>query len=837
MVDMIQTCKTILETLYTKANEGFVARPVDKHKIFITFCYGAERARTVCGTGRALKAAFEVAMDAALELMSEKSEKAVPKWVMIDIVTNETVLTIQEYYKLLKKSRRGYLRHGISFDESYDIAFLEQEIYGNSLIKYVNKNDQYFHIANIKNYLKKHKDQDFNIEADLSKPIILFDTKNYFYDEGIYIPLESSRDSLRKGLRKIQFKGTRGENASTVLNLMTITANALVSTLQKDGRFIYGYYPCYSVVLPGYNVPRHALAVYALADMYLINPLPEYKEAALRALDYMLEAYVYNHDEDTAYITEPINMDEWEIKLGAIGLAIIAIIKCTEITDTNYLPILRKLGNGILSLQDVDTGNFTHVLHYPNMEVKENFRIVYYAGEASYALLRLYAIDKNPKWMNSIIRAFDFFMANDYHNHNDNWLSYAINELIQYKGTDKYFKFGLKNAFNDLDYIIKRDTTSNTYLELLNAAYFLITKIQDLGKSYLLESYDLEKLYLAMDVRFERQLASVMFPEMAMFFKSPETILHTIFIRHQSFRIRNDDIAHHIMGYCNYYRNKLMPKRQRWSEKISVDITFSAGQMILGGIAENSKVAIRVKPIPNKNAHIQTPEDNVSGAFTTDQLNYMLMAELLDVSVLVNSKPAKAGVYAKITVDISDFNMTSKQRSTLTGIYAKLNSPHKFEAIGGFLKGDLFEFNANEPGLFGIMIGDAPVSKLPPTLPPPAPQNVMRFTVGSGEYIRNGKSAMTNDVPFVNLENYQTMLPLSVLAEGLGGKMEWMDLTKAVLIYLPDRTLVLHTDSLLDDANKPKIINDNRIFVTLSYVTDKMGVSVMLDGSTVIVSN
>lgn len=834
MADITRTCKTILDTLYSKAVDASDAMPSDTQKIFLSFCNGAKRALTVNGIGPSLSVAFEAAVGAALKHM-----ESVPKWVMIDVVTNETVLTIQEYYKMLKKSRRGYMRYGVSFDESYHIAFLEQEIYGNNFLKLVNKKDQYFSSDIITNYLKKHKGQECIIETDLSKPIILFETKSGFYDEGTYTLLESSTESLYKGLRKIQLSGNRAENAALVLDIITKTADYLVSTLEKSGRFLYGYYPCFSSVIPGYNILRHALSVYSLADIYLVNPDPKYKEAALCALDYMLENYLYHHDKETAFVTEPVNDNEKEIKLGALGLTILAITKCAEITDTNYLPILRKIGNGILFFQNKETGNFTHVLHYPSLDVKEEFRIANYAGEACFALMRLYTMDRNPKWLSSVEHAFSFLIENDYHKYNDSWLSYAISELVKYKNTDKYLKFGLKNVFNDLDAIIKRDTASNTFLELLNASHPLINKIQDSGKSYLLKNYDLEKLYQTMDIRFSKQLTSIMFPEVAMFFASPETILHGIFIRHQSFRIRNDDTAHHLMGYCNYFRNNLMPKQQRWNEKISVDVTFSAGQMILGGMAENSKVSIQVKPIQNNSANPGPlgPMAGTGGSFTTDELNNMLLKEFLKIDVLVNGKSAKSGIYAQVSVDMSTFNMTGKQRVALTGVSANLNSFADLEELGGSFEGDNFQFGIDGSGIYGIMVGSTPViKKQPQSAPPPAPKTIMRFTIGSGSYICNGKELETKEIPFVNLKNYQTMLPIRPLAQGFGARMEWIKLTGALIIYMPSRTLVLHTNSLLESEDKP-VIKDDNIFVSLSYVTEKMGATVKLDGSTVIVYN
>ena len=47
---------------------------------------------------------------------------------------------------------------------------------------------------------------------------------------------------------------------------------------------------------------------------------------------------------------------------------------------------------------DEDTYETTHLLNYPDLSVKEKFRIIYYDGEA-LALLRLYQKDENELWL------------------------------------------------------------------------------------------------------------------------------------------------------------------------------------------------------------------------------------------------------------------------------------------------------------------------------------------------------------------------------------------------------------------------------------------------------
>lgn len=99
--------------------------------------------------------------------------------------------------------------------------------------------------------------------------------------------------------------------------------------------------------------------------------------------------------------------------------------------DFSYLPHAQKLAQGILNLQ-LENGEFMHVLHYPSLQVKERFRIIYYYGEAAFALMRLYRLDKQQKWIDAVEKAFDHFIEKDYWKNHDHWLSYCTNELTAY---------------------------------------------------------------------------------------------------------------------------------------------------------------------------------------------------------------------------------------------------------------------------------------------------------------------------------------------------------------------------------------------------------------------
>ena len=149
----------------------------------------------------------------------------------------------------------------------------------------------------------------------------------------------------------------------------------------------------------------------------------------------------------------------------------------------------------------------------------------------------------------------DYFIENDYTQYRDHWVAYSVNEITKYLPEEKYFEFGLKNAQVNLERIYNQKTSYHTYLELLMVTFELYERIieNDIQVEYLKE-FDEDKLVETIKHRAYHMLNGYFYPEYAMYFKNPERILHSFFVRHDAFRIRIYDVQHFIGGYYNYYK-------------------------------------------------------------------------------------------------------------------------------------------------------------------------------------------------------------------------------------------------------------------------------------------
>lgn len=480
------------------------------------------------------------------------SNKTAPpiQWIKVDIVTNAEKINYSKLHKLIARTRKNYFRQGISFDTDFSIAFLEQEINGNALIRSSKEGSLQLDDSNINHYLTYREGGKrllpFSLDRYKDKDIFLFETQSFLFD------LESDEFSvLKSGGAENGLRPEKQLNEE-VFMLIEKSTHYLANSIKPSGKFDYGYFAPFDRPIGTYNILRHSSSLYSLLEGIEVLNSNELLPAVKRGLEF-LETQIRTTKDKLSYVLEKDQHNE--IKLGSNATAILAISKYISLTkDFTLLPIAQSLALGILSMQKED-GKFIHVLAGDTLEVKEENRIIYYEGEAVFALLRLYAIDPNPVWLDAAKKSFDYFLANDYYKHHDHWLAYATFEITKYLPNEEYFTFGLKNGFDNLNFIYKRETTFPTFLELTMATYRLVERIKEQKKDYLLEGLDEKKLTTTIYHRIRYQRTGFFFPEVAMYMKNPKRILHGFFIKHHSFRVRIDDVEHYLSGYCQAYQH------------------------------------------------------------------------------------------------------------------------------------------------------------------------------------------------------------------------------------------------------------------------------------------
>jgi hypothetical protein len=549
LFQLLTRCRSVLEQHLP------VCLPDGKLHLFISYTDAATRACVFHLSGIDLESLWPQLLS-ELKRRTRTTCKKIA-WLRIDWIEDINAHTWAELNQILAATKRNYFRRGISLDSELKYPFLEQELNANAML-YTGAEAQGAQLnpKNFSVYAKQRFSPVPELDFSPHAPVYTFNTGALFVsgnDEPIVLNSSEDAGAYNSGRRDLIL---RQDNLTTIIDT---SARYLASQVKSDGRYVYGMHPCFNREINTYNTLRHASSTYALLEAWEILREPGIKSAIDRALSVLTGSMIKDYplpDGTTAAFLLDLNN---EIKLGGNAVVILALTKYTELTgDEEYLPVLERLATGILFMQDKTTGSFTHVLNSADLSTRQQYRIIYYEGEAAFGLMRLYALTRDPRWLQCVEKAFEHFIAARHWQHHDHWLSYCVNELTRYRPERRYYEFGLNNVSGYLNFVLERITTFPTLLELMMAAHKMIQRLRhDSCNSDLLRHLDLEKFYRALEYRAHYMLNGHFWPELAMYFSNPRRILGSFFIRHHGFRVRIDDVEHYLSGYIAYLNHYL----------------------------------------------------------------------------------------------------------------------------------------------------------------------------------------------------------------------------------------------------------------------------------------
>lgn len=528
-------------------------------------------------------------------------------WLRLEWLNQITPMTWLGFQKDLKRFKRNYYRSGIAFTGVREpwLLLTEMELNANACLYAGNTvTHAKVNVNNLNTYLRARHGSSQLPDFSDELPLISFNTS------GVFIDVES--DEYHNLETKSRNKGHRilpALSAETTQPIIEMSTNYLSKQVQPSGQYIYGHFPCFGRTIDTYNSLRHASSTYALIEGYeacrnfdsnagngtdaettaLVTAsaspakltLSQMQSDIDKAMGYLTHQLIQTYD-DKAYVVDTGG----EIKLGANAVAILALVKYLQVfTDTpkakEYHALAEKLALGILAMQQ-ENGSFVHVLNSKDLTLKAKHRIIYYDGEAAFALMRLYGLTKDERWINCVTRAFDYFIAAKHHEAHDHWLSYCSNELIIYKPEKKYFQFAVDNVTGYVNFIKTRITTFPTLLELSMAFHNMLSKLDEHPEFHdVLDGFDVQAFYQALHARANHLLNGFFFPEMAMFYKLPQSILHGFFIRHHSFRVRIDDVEHYLSGLIAYQKMLNKPEMPIEPSKGSQSVHVEKSQRLI----------------------------------------------------------------------------------------------------------------------------------------------------------------------------------------------------------------------------------------------------------------
>jgi Beta-L-arabinofuranosidase, GH127 len=237
----------------------------------------------------------------------------------------------------------------------------------------------------------------------------------------------------------------------TLLAAVRRGADYLTRILDAQGRYVYIYHPVDGRDDASYGMLRHAGTTYAIFEAYEELGTPAYLVKGELALRYLKARLRDDPASEGKYVLD--TDDEAQQRVGGAGLALLAFAKDAVVTGSRgELETMRALARVILKAQYED-GHFrsnADVEHETGKKLKRE--PVYYPGEAVLGLMRLYALDPQPAYLEAarrgadwVVHVRDAYVSEDHQEH-DHWMCYAMNELYRVTSDRAYVDFAYKIA-------------------------------------------------------------------------------------------------------------------------------------------------------------------------------------------------------------------------------------------------------------------------------------------------------------------------------------------------------------------------------------------------------
>ncbi len=521
-----------------------LSAPYPACTLFFSVSDGTARARVVHASGADFESAWRLGV-AALQT-SMTARRMTGRWLRVEWVVHAEPIDRPALDARLQGTKRNYFREGLAFDDGFRLALTEQELNGHavlvggSTVAHAQLNESNLATCAQSRFGKAWTGMP-------SQPWHTFRTAGVFVDaSGLHTLADEGLAIGRRALTTV--------TPADVGRLVESSSAYLARQVDAQGRFVYGYFPCFDRAIPAYNTLRHASSVYAMTEAWAETRSPILGAAIVRALRYVeRECVRFVDDDPDGRVAFLVDVGD-EIKLGGNAVLILALTRHAAASgDKSGLALAQALARGIRRMQHAGTGRFTHVLNYPALTVKAEQRIIYYDGEAAFALMRLYDATRDATWLGMVEKAFEHFIAAEHWRAHDHWLSYCVNELTLHRPRRAYYEFGVRNIAGYLDFVANRITTFPTLLELMMAARAMLERLSaDPDYADLYAQIDIAAFEQALERRAHRLLDGHFWPELAMAMRNPDRVVGSFFIRHHAFRVRIDDVEHYLSGFIAY---------------------------------------------------------------------------------------------------------------------------------------------------------------------------------------------------------------------------------------------------------------------------------------------
>ena len=467
-------------------------------------------------------------LDGSIDDIVKKYKK---KKFKLDKIVDVKKISYTTLQQIIGSSKTVGFSYGIVLNNHYILC---EELTVNAIIDYDNSA---INFDNLNNYLFEHWNDEIRLDV-LNMIFPIFQTESYYYDGKSIIPLKFAN----------RFHIKNRTDKESIKECIHKSINTLYSMINPSGKFVYGYNTSTGNSLDSYSIVRHLGALWSLCLLYDEIDDTKAKDKIDKVFDFVC-ANCLEYNGSKAFIFENKSTN---YRLGSNALGLLALCEYYEkFKDDKYMEIAEKLARGILSCQQPN-GCFYHGYNH-KLELTEKNIIVYFDGEAVFALLKYYAISKNEVYYKAVLDAFDYFIDYNYEKETDHWIAHALRELFRFNHEDKYIRFLNANCVPSATRCF-----APARMEAIISLYEAYTYLKDNNySSEVLDDFPLKKILRGIKFRIENLMCYYIGEEVALYLNNEDKFMYGFHAPHDSFRMRIDDIQHTVSGLYHYYLSNI----------------------------------------------------------------------------------------------------------------------------------------------------------------------------------------------------------------------------------------------------------------------------------------
>lgn len=461
-----------------------------------------------------------IIIDGTLEEIKELYEG---QTIKVDGLTEILKVTKEELSTIISININKGFPYGLLID-NYFILCEEITLY--SLIDYEKK---YLNLINLKRYFQEKK-KNFKINIE---DISVFDTESILLGE---------KDTLLDYCNGFHVQNRL--KPKTIKEVINKASTKLLNMSYSTGKFIYGIDALTGEKYTSYNLLRHAGSIWSIINAKKYIKDPDLEQRVEKIIDYILDRYMVRR-RNKIFISKSERKDACSI--GASGLMLLALTDYqVQFKNDKYLEIAKGIADGILSMQQPN-GQY-YQIYDNNLELKEPFECEFYVGETTLALMKIYAITKEEKYLDSVMDALDYCISIGFEKYSDHWMAYTLAALSEYVQNEKIIEFATRNVN-----AVQRTRFNPTRLEAsvqLYKFYENMKKYDQFASN--LEEFPIEQVESNINFYLKMLMSYYIDDETAIYMKNINISKYGFFCPSDNNRMRIDDIQHSIMGLMNY---------------------------------------------------------------------------------------------------------------------------------------------------------------------------------------------------------------------------------------------------------------------------------------------